>query len=233
MARLGNEYFASLVFEIINSLADSVVRQCNILVSAANPDEALAKARAAGVDRSSEVERFLGVEELLIIHDEVQDGVELVWGERLWTENDLKKFLEKNVRNAALHGDNNLSLVGWYVGEITLQEVVDESAEYDKFLIWQNTYLLKEPNSQLALQRLETMGQLEEEAGAHTSDGYNATWKFLGVSMLLPVEEFPADGSLLWCERLDLSPTQMMLNMPSRDELGVFRWLKDLSKGKR
>jgi hypothetical protein len=62
------------------------------------------------------------------------------------------------VRNAALHGDNDLSPVGWYVGEITLQEIVDASAEYDKLLIWKNTYLLKESNSQLALQRLQTMG---------------------------------------------------------------------------
>jgi|ERR1700731_226756 len=223
MNGLQSSFFASLIFATINGLKDTgVVRQCNILVSAANPDEALAKAQAAGVARLSEMERFLGVEELLIIQDEVQDGVELAWEERLWTENDLKKFLEENV-NAALLGDNNLSPVGWYVGEITLQEVVDESAGYQEVLIWKNTYLLKEPNGQCALQRLETMGQLEQEVGAHTSDGYNATWKFLGVSMLRPVEELPADGSLLWCERLNLSPAQ--IQMPSRDELGVFKWL--------
>jgi hypothetical protein len=225
MTKLGNEFFASLLFEITNGFADSAVQRCNILLSAPTPDQALIKARAAGVDRSSEIEKFLGVEELLIIHGEVEDGVELVWRERLWTENDLKKFLEENMCNAPLPAENNLSPVGWYVGEITLLEIVDESAEHDKLLIWGNTYLLKVSNRQLALQRLESMGQQEQEAGAHTSDGYKATWKFLGVSMLWPVQESPADGSLLWCERLMLSPAQIQL--PSRDELGVFRWLRD------
>jgi hypothetical protein len=225
MTRLGNEFFASLVFDIVNGLADSVVRQCNILVLASSPDEALARAKRLGVDRSSESQKFLGVEDLLGIDGKIRDGVELVWRERLWTENDLKKFLEENVRNAALPGDNVLSPVGWYVGEITLLEVVEGSAKEQDLLIWRNTYLLEEPSGQAAFQRLQSMGQQEQDAGGHTSDGQNAEWRFLGVSMLRPVEELPADGSLLWCERLSLSPTQMMQSMPSRDELGVFRWL--------
>jgi hypothetical protein len=98
MTRLGNEFFASLVFEINNGLADTgMVRQCNILVLASSPDEALARAKRLGVDRSSESQKFLGVEDLLGIDGKIQDGVELVWRERLWTENDLKKFLEENV----------------------------------------------------------------------------------------------------------------------------------------
>jgi hypothetical protein len=43
--------------------------------------------------------------------------------------------------------------------------------------------------------------------------------------MLRPVKELPGDGSLLWCELLPLSPAQSMQTMPSRDELGIFKWL--------
>lgn len=88
MTGLGNEFFASLVFEIINGLADSVVRQCNILVLASSPDEALARAERLGVDRSCNSEKFLGVEELLSIDGKIQDGVELVWREETWAEGD-------------------------------------------------------------------------------------------------------------------------------------------------
>jgi len=175
---------------------------------------------------SSDSQKFLGVEELLSIDGKIQDGVELVWREETWAEGDLKQFIEENVINTALAGDTDLSPVDWYVGEITLLEVVEGSAKEQDLLIWRNTYLLEEPSGQVAFQRLESMGQQEQDAGRHTSDGQNAAWRFLGVSMLKPVEELPADGSLLWCERLDSSPTQMMLNMPSRDELGIFRWLK-------
>jgi hypothetical protein len=228
MTELKGWFFASLVFVTTNGSGDpgpGVVRQYNILVWAVDPDEALAKAEVMGANRSSDAEKFLGVEELLSIDGEIQDGVELVWREGLWVERDLKKFLEENVRNAALAGDINLSPVGWYVGEIALQEVVEGSAKEQDLLIWRNTYLLKESSHQLALQRLEAMGQQEQDAGEHTSDGHNAAWRFLGVSMLRPVKELPGDGSLLWCELLDSSPTQTMLTMPSRDELGVFRWL--------
>ena len=236
MTSLGNEFFASLVFKIINGLADSVVRQCNILVLASGPDEALARAEGLGVVRSSDSEKFLGVQELLSIDGKIQDGVELVWREETWAEGDLKKFIEENVINKALAGNTDLSPVGWYVGEITLLEVGEGGDKEQDLLIWRNTYLLEEPSGQVAFQRLESMGQQEQDAGGHTSDGQNATWRFLGVSMLTPVEELPADGSLLWCEHLDSSPTQMMLNMPSRDELGVFRWLSEsveISKAKR
>lgn len=226
MTTLGNGFFASLVFEIANGLADSLVRQSNILVLATSPEEALARAEGFGVDRSSDSEKFLGVEELLSIDGKIQDGVELVWREETWAEGDLKKFIEEKVINTVLAAATGLSPVGWYVGEITLLEVVDRRAKEKDLLIWRNTYLLEEPSGQIAFQRIESMGQQEQDAGRHTSDGQNAEWRFLGVSMLKPVEELPANGSLLWCERLGLSPTQMMLNMPSRDELGIFRWLK-------
>jgi hypothetical protein len=104
-----------------------------------------------------------------------------------------------------------------------IQEVV-EAKEQDP-LIWRNTYLLEESSGQVALQRLESMGRSEEDAGGHTSDGHEATWKFLGVSMLRRVKEPPADGSILWCERVESSPTEVLRSMPSRDELGVFQWL--------
>lgn len=129
------------------------------------------------------------------------------------------------MQKTALAEDVNLSPVGWYVGEIALQELVEGSAKEQDLLIWRNTYLLKESSRQLSLQRLEAMGQQEQDAGEHTSDGHDAEWRFLGVSMLRPVKELPSNGSLLWCELLNLSSTQTMLTMPSRDELGVFTWL--------
>jgi hypothetical protein len=214
------------VFEITDGLADAgVVRQCNILVSAVSPDEALAGAERLGIDRSSKSEKFIGVEELLSIDEKIQDGVELVWGEETWTKDDLKKFTEQNVIETALVGNTARSPVGWYAGEITLLEIVAGSTKEQDLLIWRNTYLIEAPNGELALQRLKSMGQQEQDAGGHTSDGHTAEWRFLGVSMLRPVKESPADGSLLWCDHLSLSPTQMRQSMPSRDELGVFRWL--------
>lgn len=85
MSELKGWFFASLVFATSNGSGDTgVVRQYNILVWAVDPDEALTKAQAMGANRSSDVENFLGVQELLSIDGEVQDGVELVWCEELW-----------------------------------------------------------------------------------------------------------------------------------------------------
>lgn len=218
-------FFASLLFSVSAASEDAgVVRECNYLVLAGDPDEALAKAQKIGADRASDVERFLGVEELLSIDGEVQDGAELVWREREWTEADLKSFIEKKVQSRALLVDADLSPVGWYVGEIALLEVVKGGDKAQDLLAWRNVYLIKEPDANLAFQRLEIIGNLEQDAGEHTSDGNSASWKFLGVSMLQPVAEEPSDGSLLWCEPRASLPTETVL--PSRDELGVFRWLR-------
>jgi hypothetical protein len=221
MNTLQSGFFASLVFASSNGN----VRQCNILLLAVSPDIALGKAQAAGVERCSNGEKFLGVEELLCIDGEIQNGVELVWRECLWAENDLNKFRKQNTFFLSVLSHPEVSSTGWYVGEITLLERVKIHLEGQQFLIWRSTYLLNESESQLAIQLLNDMGNAEQNEGDHTSDGQEATWQFLGVSMLKPVEELPADGSLLWCEQLKSSAAQISVRMPSRDELGVFRWL--------
>jgi hypothetical protein len=212
MNDLQNVFFATLVFGPVGGLGETnLFRQCNFLVLAASRDEALAKAQELGRVRASDSEQFLGVEELLSIDGEIQDGIELVWREGLWKEHDLELFLGEKIRKSTLADDVDTSPVGWYAGEVALLEVVESDSKEQDQLIWRNTYLLNESDARRALQRLETIGQQEQDAGEHTSDGHSATWRFLGVSLIRALAELPADGSLLWCDLLESPPTLLPL----------------------
>jgi hypothetical protein len=207
-----------------------MVEEYNMLIVANSADEALSKAGVVGQQRSGDQKAFLGVQQLLLIHDEIEDGCELVWGEGLWKETDIREFLEGSARDLRKESfSSSSSPVGWHVGEIALQEIVFESVREEESLIWKNTYLFKESDGKRTEERLAEIGR-EGEADEHLCDGHRAMWKFLGISMICPVPETPADGSLLWSSTSKSNPQEAKRDLPSRDELGVFEWMARMSK---
>jgi len=190
-------------------------------VSSETPDGALVKARVIGSDRLSTCGIFVGVDELLAIDGDICDGIEIRWRESVFMESSSAGFFGQDAQRHLLAQEAKAS---WYVGEIRLLEELDNAKNSDGGLVWDNTYLLKEPNIDAAEKRLKTIGMQEEAAGEHQSDGINARWRFKGIRRLLPLAETPADGSLLWCEDMDRSSAEIITE-PPRNELGMFRWL--------
>lgn len=167
---------------------------------------------------------FAGVQELLRIPDELEDGVELVWIEETCSQEKLVA-IEERIDGLRLSSQTIHSLSGWYAGEIVLHERhQDGTASHDP-LIWRNLYLVNQADFASAKLKIQEIGRLEQEAGEHQCAGQKAGWEFRGITKSFAIVESPGDGSILWREILENSTADVARQIPSRDELGVFRWL--------
>ncbi len=223
-------FITSLLFAPPISLADDLGRRCNFLLKAEKPIDALAKARFIGNNRGINNYLFAGVEELLAIDGEIKDGVEAIWCEETLAKASAGNLFKAARQQIDQHLGATQSPSGWYAGELVLAETFDRAIPDEDILIWRNTYLITASTALDAQRKLQDIGKQEEGVGRHQSDDRDANWRFEGILKLVSLEEIPGDGSVLWCETLNGSASEIAARIPAEDDLGLFKWLRERKK---
>jgi len=102
--------------------------------------------------------------------------------------------------------DSNISPVGWYVGTYQIRFIELAQSDNDdperKFLVWENTVLVRAENLEEAYDKVVAIGLLETEPYKGGPKGeVDVQWVFEGVIDLLPIYEELEDGAeIMWAE---------------------------------
>lgn len=115
----------------------------------------------------------------------------------------------------------NQSHSGWWI----FQEVEQWVSERQKKLspssrcrVWENTRLLRAKNRDEAYQKALKLGR-----AGHPSKTKGGEWRFVGISLLLPVYEDIEDGAeILWVDRGLVSVKNLRRLTKTKHQLSVF-----------
>ncbi len=119
----------------------------------------------------------------------------------------------------------SVSPVGWYVGTYQLRffelhraDIDDESA---RFLVWENTVLVKAASPEEAFDKVASIGREQHtEPYKGGEDGVEVQWRFEGVVEILPVYEEIEDGcELMWAEKPNQSLRQIKARTLTKERL--------------
>jgi len=113
-------------------------------------------------------------------------------------------ILEEVVQEMFVAYDPNHSPVEWYIGSYLSRFVVLGEDQNDdperKFLVWENTVLVKADDFDEAYDKIVAIGRQHGEPYKNGL-GQDAQWAFEGVSELLPIYEKIEDGcEVMWTE---------------------------------
>lgn len=218
-----NWYIASLLSAGTTTASTQISAQrCQYLIQAGNHDEAYRKALEIGNRSNTKVKEFLGILDLLMVHDEPVDGAELLWSESEIGAAETEALILPRGDIRAFREGQYIS--GWYICSLVLCEVHDEGSHGNSLLVWTNSYLIRAPSVESAYEKAMRIGSKQQgEASSHRCDGERAHWEFRGIHDIVPAAEVPAPDALLWCD--DLSATDGLRDMiPKKSELAVFKW---------
>lgn len=192
------------------------------LIRAKSHDEAYNRALELGDRSETRTQDFVGILDLLLVHDQPADGAELLWSESEMADADIGGLvLRKDDMRAFREG---ASSSGWYVGSIILREVHDEGSHGNVSLVWSTSYLIGASSPEEAYEKVIRIGaQQQDEPGSHRCDGEKAHWEFTGIHDISPVCEAPAPGALLWCNEFTAADN-LKGAIPQKSDLAVFRW---------
>lgn len=199
-------------------------QQCQYLIEATSHDEAYERALECGTRRATASQEFLGIVDLLLIHDELTEGAEVLWSESEMTPSEIEAHIDRKDDMEALRQGPSAS--GWYICNVVLCEIHDEGSHGDLSLVWDNSYLIQSSSTERAYERAAQIGkEQQDEPGSHRCDGERAHWEFKGVRGVIPVSEPPAPGALLWCDKVTVIAADKLRDMiPEKRELAVFEW---------
>lgn len=215
-------YFTSLLVASREAAGRILPKWYHCLLTAINHDEAYVKATNLGRQWEDWEHQFKGIGKLLLVHETPKDGAELLWSQEEMSLKDLEALLRgpKKTREVAMP-----SRSGWYLGSVVLCEVHDEGSHGDRVLVWINSYLIRAMTFESAYEKSGQLGiEQQDEPGSHLCDGQKAHWEFKGVEDVIPLHDAPGDGSLLWSEELTTTAAELERLIPSKGDLGVFKW---------
>lgn len=219
-----NWYIASLL--VSRGLAGgnlSSARRCQYLIEAPNHDEAYERALEVGGRSPADGEQFVGIADLLLVHERPEDGAEILWSESEMTDAEIRADLLRKEDMRAFR--DNSSATGWYIASIIVREVHDEGSHGALWLVWINVYLIRALAPDDAYEKVVRIGRgQQDKPGSHQCDGEKAHWEFAGVRDIIPACEVPGPESLLWCDELAGNADQFSSMIPSKSALTVFTW---------
>lgn len=219
-----NWYVTSLLVSRRRTGGDrSTGRQCQRLIEAPSAEAAYNRALELGGHEEADAWSFVGIVDLLLVHEQPSDGSELLWSESEMGVDDLRgHVLDKDNLRAFRKSPAESA---WYIGSIVLREVHDVGSHGSLWLVWTNSYLVRASSPEGAYAKINRIGEQQQDApGSHTCGGESAHWEFEGVHDIIPVREVPGDGSLLWCDELTTAADRLKDLIPTKSELAVFRW---------
>lgn len=102
--------------------------------------------------------------------------------------------------------DNRVSPVGWYVGIYQLRRVKPDRSDIEdeaaRFLVWENTVLVKADSLGAAYDRVTDIAQENTDPSKGGDDAIDAQWVFEGILDVVPIYEDLQDGcEILWAQR--------------------------------
>ena len=102
--------------------------------------------------------------------------------------------------------DSNVSPVGWYIGTYQLRFVeldrTDIEDDEARFLIWENTVLVKASSLERAHDKVTEIGNEHTDPYKGGPEHVDVQWYFEGILELLPIYEEIEDGcEVMWAER--------------------------------
>jgi hypothetical protein len=101
--------------------------------------------------------------------------------------------------------DKNLAPHGWYVGSYLLRFIEREAKGNfnpgKKFLVWENTVIVKAKNMNQAYDKIVALGKKETTPYKGGPEGVDVQWLFEGITQVLPIYEELKDGAeIMWLE---------------------------------
>ena len=116
---------------------------------------------------------------------------------------------------------------GWWIASYLERFEYDDEDRSNlnrRCLAWENTILVKAQSREQAWQKAVAQGRLSEgNRGTNDATGRMGTWRFEGLTSLLPVYEKLDDGAeLLWEEHSGRSVRSIRALAKKKAELGVF-----------
>ena len=115
----------------------------------------------------------------------------------------------------------NRNHTGWWIFREVEQWVPKRggsTSERSRRQVWENTRLLRAGSREEAYQKAMALCR-----AAHPSKTNDGEWRFVGLSMLLPVYEEIEDGAeLLWTDRGYMTVAKIKQLVKSKSQLPVF-----------
>jgi hypothetical protein len=115
----------------------------------------------------------------------------------------------------------NRSQSGWWIFREVQQWVSrrqQKLTDDSRCQVWENTRLIRARNRDEAFRKATQLGQAGDPS--QTKDG---EWRFVGISLLLPVYEDIEDGAeILWVDRGQMPVRRIKKLVKSKPELSVF-----------
>jgi uncharacterized protein DUF4288 len=217
-----NWYITSLLFERSASTSLPPTERCHYLIQAENHEGAYDHSLILGSRCEKDGRRLLGIEELLLLHEEPADRNEIIWEESELPLPEIEGRIQKKEKMRAFHMP---SKVGWYLADVILSEMHDEGKHGGRALVWKNSYLISAVDAEHAYGKAVQIGREQEDLPeGHLCGKDHAHWVFRGLADLIPLSELPAADGRLWCDDLNTPVDDLRAALPRKTQLGVFRW---------
>lgn len=233
-----NWYLAFIIVrqeESTRSDGNRDVESCGCLLRATTHEEAYTKSLDLGSQlaalrsqdsglRQHQGWEFLGIQDLMRLHESPTDGNEVLWSETELSAEEIEREIRPKQELGVFKGpaEHNTK---WYLAHIVVEEVHDEGSHGSKSLIWVNSYLIEAQSSDEAYARAIMIGkEQEDEPGSHRCDGERAHWLFRGLRDLIPAGT-PVDGGTLWCERVVAGSEEIDHMVRNKSQLSIFQAL--------
>jgi hypothetical protein len=229
-----NWYLASL--QMRNTYAVAAVqlaRRCQYLIAANDNEAAHRKSLQIGNESATKTWNFGGLEDLLLVDDSPNHRSELSWSQLELSPQALEREVRKKHELRAF-SLNQSDESGWYVASIVLCEIHDQGSHGNQLLIWINSYLIAANSAETAYIVTNEIGREHQDSpGSHLCDGEKAHWEFKGIKELIPLQQPPSDGSLLWCEEFSATIEKLQNMLPEKSDLSLFKWLTEQNADRR
>jgi hypothetical protein len=107
---------------------------------------------------------------------------------------------------------------------LLFEEVHEVGGHGATSLVWIQWHLVSSETLAGAYEKAVGLGEFQGSSDIdHKCDGERASWRFVGVSSLLPLIEPPSDGAMLYFETRSVSFNDVRSLIPPRVDLAVFR----------
>ena len=120
----------------------------------------------------------------------------------------------------------NRNHTGWWIASFIQRfEYHDENKANlnRRCLAWENTILIRATSREVAYRKAIAQGRVASGSEGWNSSGRKGTWRFEGLTGLLPVYEELEDGAeILWQEHSGVSVRKIRGRIKRKHELAVF-----------
>lgn len=135
----------------------------------------------------------------------------------------------RHMENESKKWSRSISPVGWYVASVLVRLEWHDEDKNDlnrRCLSWENQIIIRAGNPEEAYAKAVEQGKSDEEQGkvwAGDNKERTGTWRFEGLTSLLPIyDEFEDGSEIVWKEHKNRSVKKVKSWAKAKEELEVF-----------